>query len=475
MNKVFLLLIIIVSLSATAQEKGNKWDLRKCVDYATKNNISVKQADVQARISALQFKQAKYYQYPTSSFSTSAGYQFGRSIDPTTNEYTTTQLISQGLTLQGGAEIYNWGKLKNNTIAAQLSAKAALVDVEKVANDVSLNVATYYLQVLASKEQINICTVQIAQTKEQLDETDKKVKAGALPELNLVEIEAQLATDSSNYISAQATYEQNLLSLEGLLNVDAAKPFDIEETPVEKIPLEPLTELQPDIIYQIALNNQPLQRSNALKTKSAQKSILSNKASLYPSLSGYYSLASTYNNQAVDINQSGITNTPYGQVNVAGTNYTVYIPYPNYTYSKTNYTDQLNENFRESVGVTLSVPIFNNGQYRINYEQAILNLKNMQLQQEQSDQTLKLNIYTAYSNVINALQKFNAGKHTVESSQKAYDYALKRYDIGLLSTLDLLTNQNNLEKAKIQQVANEYDYVFKMKLLEFYKGQGLKL
>jgi outer membrane protein len=135
----------------------------------------------------------------------------------------------------------------------------------------------------------------------------------------------------------------------------------------------------------------------------------------------------------------------------------------------------LNENFRESVGVTLSVPIFNNGQYRINYEQAILNLKNMQLQQEQSDQTLKLNIYTAYSNVINALQKFNAGKHTVESSQKAYDYALKRYDIGLLSTLDLLTNQNNLEKAKIQQVANEYDYVFKMKLLEFYKGQGLKL
>ncbi len=446
MRLVLVLIALAFTVQSQAQTTSEKWDLRKCVEYATKNNISVKQADVQARITALQLKQATLYQYPTASFSTNIGPQFGRSIDPTTNVYSNNELLSQSYGLQGGVQIFNWSRIKNNIAAQEFNAKAALVDIEKAANDVAINVATYYLQVLAAKEQISITSIQTIQTQTQLNVTRKKVDAGSLPELNAVELEAKLATDSSNLISAQSTYQQNILQLKGLLNIDAALPFDVEIPSVDKIALETLADMQPESVFQLALNNQPAQKSNALKIKGAEKNVLAVKSSLYPTFSANYSLGTTYNNKAV---------------NFANGN-------------KIEYFDQVSQNFRQSFGVGLSVPIFNSGTNRINYEQSKLNLQTYKVNEEQANQKLKQDIYTSYTNVVTAIQKFNAGKRQVESNQKAYDFASKRYEIGLLSTLDLITTQNNLSTAKLQQVANQYDYIFKMKLLEFYKGQGLK-
>ncbi len=447
MKPAFTLIALVFLLKLSAQTTVEKWDLRKCVDYAMKNNISVKQADVQARITALQYKQAQLYQYPTASFSTSAGPQFGRSIDPTTNVYTNTELLSQNYGLQGGVQIFNWGRVKNNVAAQEFNAKAALADIQKAANDVALNVATYYLQILAASEQVNIVSVQIKQTQSQLNVTRKKVEAGALPELNALELEATLATDSSNYIAAQSTYQQNILQLKALLNLDAALPFDVEIPAADKIPLEPLAELQPETVYQLAIGNQPNILSNQLKIKGAEKSILVAKASLYPSITGSYSLGSTYNNKAVNLLNG----------------------------NKIQYFDQINQNFRQSLGLGISIPIFNSGTNKINYEQSKLSLLSYKVTEDQIEQKLKQDIYTAYSNVINAIQKFNAGIRQVESNQKALDFATKRYEVGLLSTIDLITIQNNLSTAQFQQISNQYDYIFKMKLLEFYKGQGLKL
>lgn len=169
-------------------------------------------------------------------------------------------------------------------------------------------------------------------------------------------------------------------------------------------------------------------------------------------------------------------------VAISNVNYYVQSPVFKVTQKTRTFSDlwngwgtQMNNNFGQNIGLSLSIPIFNNSSARINYQTAQLNVKSAQLQKEQSDLTLRQNIYTAYTNAVTALQKFNAGKKQVESAQKAYDFALKRYEVGLLSSLDLLTNQNNLLRAKITQLTNQYDYVFKMKLLEFYKGKGLKL
>lgn len=475
MVKRFLGIFLLIPSFLFAQEK---WDLRKCVDYAMKNNISVKQADVQARLAALQLQQAKLNKWPTASFSGNVGGQFGRSIDPTTNLYTTNNFFFNQFQLQGGAEVYNWGRVKNTQAAAEFNAQAALADVEKASNDVALNVASYYLQVLAANEQIEVAKVQITQTKAQYDITKRKVDAGALPELNLVEIEAQLATDSSNLITAQTTFQQNVLVLKTALNIDMAAPFEVDTPPVETIPLEPLSELQPDYVYKLAQGNWPEQKSYELKIKGSEKTIKANKATMYPSITGFYGLGTTYNNlYQIPVGTTNVINPdPIGTVTIDGTNYNVYNkdPYTLPVYGKQKYLDQINHNFNQSIGLGITIPIFNNGNYRTAYERSKLDLENLKLQQEQASQTLQSNIYTAYSNSIAAMEKYNASLKAVASAQKAYDFAVKRYDVGLLSTIDLLTNQNNLLTAKLQQLTNHYDYVFKMKVLEFYKGQGVK-
>ena len=487
--KKFLLLSILCSIYFIGNAQ-DKWDLRRCVEYAVANNISVKQADVQARISALQYKSVKLNQYPSAGFSSGLGTQFGRSINPTTNQFTTSQLLYQNYSLQGGVMLYGFGQLKNASDAASYNFQAAKADVQRTANDISLSVATYYLQVLAANEQINIASVQIAQDSFQWNDTRKRVEAGTLPELNQLEIEAQIATDSSNLISAKATFDQAVLSLKGFLNVDAADPFDVEIPAIDKIPLDPISELQPELVYKLAIKNQPLQKENELKIQAAKRTILANKATLYPNLSFGYGLGSSFSNYLSNTYLTSNTPTGYtptglsvldnlGNVvynNVASPNYPTTqkgLPFGSWW---SGYGNQMSNNFRQSFGLTITVPLFNSGNtYRTNYEQSKLNLENVELQKKQADVTLKQNIYTAYSNALSALEKFHAGKKSVESTQKAYDFARKRYEVGLLGTIDLLTNQNNLLKSKLQQVANQFDYVFKMKVLEFYKGMGIKM
>jgi len=474
-------------MQSYAQRASDNWDLRHCIEHAIQFNISIQQADVQARIAALQAKQAKYFLYPNVSGSTSTGVRFGRSIDPTTNTFSTSQFLYQNFGINGGVQVYNAGHLKYNKEYAEFNAKAALADVEKAKNDISFNVATYYLQILASKEQIAIAEVQISQTHNQFDITKKRVDAGVLPELNLAEVESQLATDSSNYYTAKGNYEQNLLALRALLNLDTDVLFGIETPMVDQIPIEPFSELQPEAVYQMALANQPLQKANELRIKAAQKNILASKAQMYPTITLGANLSTNFSNSFKTV--SGASFLGYAPITGAEpiitlSNVNYYVQSPIYKLTQTTrsfgnlwdgWSNQLNNNFGQNVGISVSVPIFNNGQAKFGYKQSQLTLKSAQLQKDQSDQTLRQNIYTAYTNAITALQKFNAGKKTVDASQKAYDFGSKRYEVGLLSSLDLITLQNNLLRSKVEQLSNQYDYVFKMKLLEFYKGKGLKL
>jgi len=483
MKYLLIILALTFCLAVTAQDK---WDLRRCVEYATKNNISVKQAEVQARVNALQLEQAKLNIWPNASFSSNLGGQFGRSIDPTTNQYTTTQLLSQSYTLSGNMTIYNWGKLKYTVESQKNSLKGTYYDIEKTVNDMSLNVANNYLLALSAREQIHVADVQVNQTMKQLDITRKQYTAGTVPELNVLQLEAKLSTDSSSLISAKVNYDLDILALKALLNVDAAAPFELDTPDADKIPVESFADLQPDVVLQLAMNTQPQQKSDLAKIKSAELAIKANRAALYPTFGAGYSLGTNFANYLRAVDPSSILyqgSSPTGNyVNISGTNYLV--QQPNYSYSYmhksfsqwwTGYGSQLSGNFTQRIAVGITVPIFSNGQGKIAYENSKLNLRNLQLQSQQADYTLKQNIYSAYSNAVASYQKYIAGKKNVESNQIAYDFTIKRYEIGLLGILDLITNQNNLTTAKLNLIANEYDYIFKMKLLEFYKGNGIKL
>jgi outer membrane protein len=286
-----------------------------------------------------------------------------------------------------------------------------------------------------------------------------------------------LASDSSTLISAESASRQSLLQMKALLNLDAAAVFDIVTPPVELIPIENLGDLQPDFVYNLAIQNMPQQKEDALKVQAAKKSVEVARGSMYPSFSLFLNLGTTYNNRAREIKSKTQILSPIGAVTVSGTPYQVFplSPFDIYTFGKMTYFGQFNKNFRQSVGINANVPIFNGSSLRTAWQRSKLAVRQSELQQEQNSFTLKQDIYKGFEDAVASLQKFNANKKIVESSQKAYDFAFKRYELGLLSTYDLITTQATLQQAKSQLLYSQYDYVFKMKLLEFYKGQGLKL
>ncbi len=475
---ICLTVVLLFCFSAAAQER---WSLQECVQYAVDNNISVKQADVQARITGLQLKLNKAGQYPNVTFSSNAGYNLGRSINPATNAFDNQSIFFSGFQLQSGANLFNWFSQRHAIEASQLDQQAANAATDKARNDIALNVAVAYLQALLAYEQIEVSNIQLQHSRAQLQNVRKQVDAGVLPELNAAELEAQLARDSANYIVANGTYQQNLVQLKALLSLDMATPFDIEKPNVESIPVEPLAALQPQVVYQLALQNLPQQRVNQLRYQSAQKNIQVARASMFPTLSAFANMGSRYSSLFPD--QQNISVTPTGKFDTLGfveitpgNVQPALRPTFDVTVPNTPFGRQLFDiNLSQAVGVSLSIPIFNNRQLRTNWDRAKLNAENLKLQVDLDNLTLQQDIYTAYNDAVNAMQRYNAAQKAAEASEKAFNFSQKRYDVGLLQTIELITNQNNLYRTRLDALSARYEYVFRMKLLEFYKGQGLRL
>ncbi len=474
-NKKLLLLLtlsLFIFFNGYAQDK---WDLKRCVDYAVANNISVKQADVQARLSKLTLAQSQWSQIPTLLFGTGVGLNSGNTLNPTSYSLNTSTALYNNFSLQSNVTVFNGFYLHNLIQANRYAWQAALTNSEKTKNDITLNVANAYLQVLLAKEQTEASQLQLRLSQNQLAITQKQVKAGTLPELNAAELEAQVAQDSATYINSQGNVIQMVLTLKAYMDLDAGVPFEVYAPPVEDIPIEKLADLQPESVYSLALAYQPLQKMDALQIESARKSMAANKGAMYPVLSVVGQLGTNY----LNLPSEQVTYTP-GIVNVGyveGTNAHVFDTtlIPSINNAKTPYFKQIHQYFSQTLGLNLSIPILNNGTLRTNYAKSKLNLRNQELQRDQDNLTLKNNIYQAYTQAITALQKFEANKISVAATEKSYDYAQKRYNVGMLNTIDLLTNQNNFFNARVNLLSSQFDYVFKMKVLEYYKGLGIKL
>lgn len=477
------LLFIPLLFLAICVHSQDRWSLRKCVDYARENNISVKQVQLQAEQSAINYKQSVLSRIPSFNFSNTEGLRYGKSQNPSTGILENQNYFSIGLNLQSNAEIFNFFSKKNTILANQWSLEAAKASVEKTKNDISLTVANAYLQILLAKEQKEIADVQVNQSIEQLDLVKKQVRAGALPELNATELESQLASDSANLISAIGNVTQAKYVLKSYLNLDAGLPFEIDEPKVDQIPVENIGDLQPESVYALALTRQPEQRINEFNLKAAEKNSLAAKGAMYPSLSAFGSLGTNYGYfKTPTFKQvfSGYASSGFvvsdGQGGYKDVQRPVFVNGAKDGYIKSEpLGQQFSNNFGQQIGISISVPIFNGGQAKAAYQRSKLSIKNVEYQKDLDNKTLKQNIYQAYNSALVALEKFTSSRRAVESAQKSYDFATKRYNVGMLSTLDLITTQNNLFRSKLQYVSNHFDYVFRMKVLEYYRGIDLKL
>ena len=461
---------------ATSSQAQEKWNLLKCVPYAKANNISVKQADLQTRFSDVTYKQSKSSQYPSLNFQNSTGYRFGRSENPATGVLEDNNFLSSSFSLQSGVTLFNWFSKKNTIESNKLSNEADKAQVLKVQDDIGLNVAVAYLQILLAREQANLIKVQIGTTTEQLNNTRKRVDAGALPELNAAELEAQLSRDSSALITAEASVQQFILQMKALLNLDAGVAFDIESPSIDKVPVESLADLQPEAVYAMALQNLPQNKVIDLRLLSAKKDVEVAKGQMYPQITAFGGIGTSYVNVTRPELGPGPDKATDAYVTIGPTTYNVLAPTVIQIGERvTPFGSQLNTNLSQNIGLGLSIPIFNGHSARSNWERTKLQVRQWELTKELDNQTLKQNIYKAYNDATSSMQKYNADKKSVQTSAKSYDYAQKRYDQNLLSTFDLINSQNNYLTAQIQALYSQYDYIFKMKLLEYFKGQGIKL
>jgi outer membrane protein len=479
MRYLIICFTFFVGLTASAQKK---WNLLECVNYAMANNVGIKQTSLQAKISDLQLNQDKLSQYPTANLNNNYGMSFGRRENPTTGIFEDQRFFNVGLNMQSSVNIFNWYSQKNRIAADKFEIKASYSLIDKQKNDLALSVASGYLQVLLNKKQEEIVGVQLEQSKQQLINTRKLVNAGSLPELNASELEAQVARDSANVIAAKGNTQQSTLSLKNLMNLDAAEIFDVDAPPVEKVAIEDIATLQPEAVYNLALANMPLQQFNNYKYLAAEKTKKSAKGAMMPSIGGFGSLSTNYIYFRTPIKEpTGVAFKPTGLVVNNGTA-TLDVLIPEVTtsnktigyFTPNSFGSQFRENFGQNIGLGISVPLFNGGSLKTNYERSKINLQSLELTKQQDNQKLKQDIYQAYNSAVVALEKFNASKKGVETAEKSFSYATRRYEIGLLTTLELITNQNNLFRAKLENTLNQFDYVFKMKVLEFYKGVGLK-
>ncbi len=446
MRLYILPLILLICISVTGQDTTNRWTLRKAVDYAVKNNLTVHQADIQRMYADIDLNQANMAKLPTLGGSVSAGYSFGLSDNPVTGTLESSNFFSTQAGLQTNYTIFNWFVRRNNIEANRLALDATKAGIERVQNDISLSVANTFLQAMLNNETVRIAELQLSQSQEQLRNTNALVRAGTVPELNSLQLQAQVATDSANLIQAQSSFRQAIIQMKALLNLPQDTTFSIVIPPVELIPLDNLSDLEPRFVYNQALTNQPLQKINELRLQQAGYQVKIARGAMYPAFFA----------------QGGL-NTRFLTSNTIPTAF------------KVPFFRQLNNNFGQNIGVGLSFNIFNQYQARNQWNRSKVQVQQFQIQQRQDNATLQSDIFNAYELAVAALQKYNASVRQVEVSQQALDLANKRYELGILNVLDLIITQNNLQRARIEMVRNRYDYVFKMKVLEFYKGNGIRL
>lgn len=472
-----LLLSSIIHVTATAQSE-NGWTLQRSVQYALEHNLTIQQNVLNARLAKLTLQQSQLSQLPNVNTTGVAGRSFGRSVDPTTNQFVEGASYDF-MTLSGNVDIlvFGWFQKRYQISQNKFSLKAAHEDVEQIRNDISLNVATGYLRALLAAEQVKINKKQVELSEEQLKQTQSFAEAGRVPELNVAQMEAQVASDSSALISSIADMNSAILDIKALLNLNFETPYELAPPQIDIESSIDLDAMDPEQIYHVATQHFGSIKGSEYRLIAAEKGFSAAKSALWPRLGMGAQFGTNWASTLKEVAGYTVTGArPNGNfVPVLDTTLAVYQPTVDYQFRDVSLRKQLDNNFRQTVSFNLSIPIFNGFQAQTSVKQARINMLNQDLNKRQAEQKLKQDVYKAYFDAKNAVQKYHAAKRAKESAQRAYDYAEKRYELGLSNTVEYLTTQNTLSKANGNFAIAKYDLIFKLKVIDYYLGKELKL
>lgn len=464
----FSFIFILATLILPAQQG---WTLQQCIEQAIKNNISIMQAGVTSEISKVSVTQSQANILPTLNAGATHTYNIGRTIDRYTNTFANSTVLSQNFYL--GTQVTLWsGLAQYNTIRqAQYNYLASKETFEQRKNDLALNVASNFLQVIYNEEMINIAKNQRDMSKEQLDRTKILVEAGSLAKSNEYDLNAQLANDEYTLITMQNNYALSMLSLKQLLNLDTVNNFTIEKPVFDSPQQNSLLDLSVYDVYQTALKNQHNIKSAQYNVIANEKSLSAAKGRISPTLTFNGSIGTGYSGLAKDI--VSVTPTGYEAFGITASGDIVYSPTFTTETKKTPFAEQFKSNVNKSLGFTLNVPLFNGLSTYSSIKNAQLQTLNAQYNYELTKQQLYKTIAQAHADAVASFNKYNAAKTAETAAQESLNYTKQKFDAGAINSFDFSTAKNRLLKSQSDALNAKYDYIFKLKVLDFYQGKPL--
>ena len=461
----------IFSFSSFSQ---TKWSLQKCIQHAKENSLTLKQAEYGIQLAALTDKQNRLNRLPTVNGSSSSGFQFGLNVDPTTNTLRNQRIGFNSFGVNGSVPIYSGGQLNNAIRQGKYDLSAAKAYAAFAFNNMALNIANAYLQILMAEEQLANAQKRKALSEQQLTQTDKLINAGTLPANDRLEVLAQIARDEQTIITSQNLIDINYLNLKEFMQLDPSTDMEIEKPDVDAPTDMDANLMSFNTVYSTAVNNQPQVIRDENNLKSAEVGVDLARGAMLPSLLLFAGMDTRWSSAAKVVDQ--VTEFRNTQTFYFGDD-PIEIGYDDVdvTLKDQPYFDQLEKNFGQNVGVQLRVPIYNNNSNAINVERAKVGILSAKLQADLTKQQLKVDVQNAIASARAAHRSYEAAQKTLEAANAAFQNAETQYELGAINTFQYTTARNTKDMAEIDLIVAKYDYIFRTKIIDFYLGKEIKM
>lgn len=436
----------MVASAAGAQQK---WTLRQCIDYAIENNVEIRRTALDVERAEVELNTARNSRLPNLSAGAGQTFSFGRSSVDTGGEnpeYMNTQTSNSSFSVSAGMPLFQGFRINNQIKAGRIDFEAAVEGLERTKQDIELNVAGYYLDVLFKKEILAVNREQTALSRKQVENTSMMVEEGKVARSQLYEMQAQLAQNEMGEVNAANDLVISLLDLAQALNLERTSGFDIADIDISGLTPGALTGLRsPDAIYETAVESRPVVRQAQLNLQSSEYGVKIAKGAYLPSL-----------------NLSA--NAGAGYMYMFGQNFT-----------QANFADQIRNRHSESVGLNLSIPIFNRNATRNNVRTARIGVMNQTLVLEGVKQALYKQIEQAWQRAVAAGARYDAATKALTASEEAFRAMELRYNGGKATVYEYSDASTKLVSSRSEQTQAKYDYLFATKVLDFYNGIEIEL
>lgn len=459
-------MILMISVSGFSQDE---WSLKKCVQYALENSFDMFQEELNIDNAEIDTKLSQQERHPSLSANSNVGWNFGRSIDPTSNSFVTTTFFTNGYSLNTGISLYEGGRIKKGIQRSEILEKIARENKNSTANLLTLNVVSSFFEVLFAEDNMTNVGVQLKSINDQIDQMKKLVDAGSRAQFELYDLEAQLATSEQDITIAQNRIDLAYLSLKALLNLPSDYDMTLSKPDFEQNIYTNLQIATLDEVYERALQFWPSSRSLEYQVESAMVNVDIAKSTLMPSLSLGGSLSTNYSNQGREV-IGGADQAFSSEVLINQQPATIttssFVP----EFGKAGYFNQVGDNFGYGFGFNLGIPIYSRGINKSNVQKAKINLENIKIEKSKNDIELKNSMMQILTDARAAKLSYDASAKTLRAREIASDNAKKRYNLGAINSYEYISIQDQYNTAKTNFLLAQYDYMLKVKLLDYYQG-----